>query len=338
MVSIRFVHANSEISSVDIYFDDVVIKGLGYKEITPYYEVHGKGKLYIKVGGKVVFKRKIDQKVKHQTAVLAPEGEIVIYDDGSFNVGEGYSRLKFVHLAQGVPPVDIVVDDKTRIQDLKYLDMKKIMLRLGAFFHVINITLNGDEVGKLTINPKNRSIHTFFIIIDNGSPNVLIATQNFPDYLQEDFSLQHYMGKWNLIGEIPQPYITGLGCANQQAIYTLLDDGVKVHNMCIGSDGKVVNEVFGMAVVPDKTQPAALMVTFPPFNGIEMPPPTGANYLVHRVKYDHYSVVGSPNRASFYILAREKKMSKKQYKKLLHLGDELGYDTSKMVVSKGALY
>lgn len=333
-MKIRFVHADPNLGNVSINIDGIHIMDLGFGDVTPYESVVT-GKLKVTKGKVVILKRDLSHHEGMYTAVIASGADFVLYKDKSVKNLEGTASLHFYHLGSTLPSVDIMMDGKLQVQDLAYLQVKKATVDLGSYFHTLRVVNAGKDVlPPVMISPSNKSRYYIFIMEKNGAPVPIVVNQLSRDMLVEDFSAPDYMGEWNLISEFPQPYEQNYPCDNQKAVYTLLHNGVKVHNSCIDSTGKAVHEVYGFATVPDKTQPAALRVDFPNPVGAKS---TGPNYLVHKVNYDQYAVVGSPNRSSFYILSRSPTMSKKRHESLVQLGKDLGYDMSKLKVMNGTV-
>lgn len=146
--------------------------------------------------------------------------------------------------------------------------------------------------------------------------------------LQKDFDPSRYQGLWYDVARFPKffdkhtPWMT--------AEYTLKGKHLKVHNIGYNEDGSVRSEIRGRAIVVDPRQPAALYVSFPNIFSEIFGNPEIPNYLIHATDYETYSVVGSYDKKSLYILARERPISQFLFGKLLEYVSDLGYDISRL--------
>lgn len=333
MASVRFVNADEEISSLSIITDYYHIRELSFGEVTPYYDTM-KQHIEIYHGTKLLFNYNFKYIEGHYTIAVAPKGEFVLYKDDRSNLEQGQAGLYFYNLSPLLPNASVgKLDKEVVIKNLDYLQSRKAKMALGNYVNTF-VVKSGDVEVTMMINPTNLSKNSIFLMSENDKVKYLLVEGEGSDVLAKDFLVQQYMGEWNLIAQFPQPYEAAFKCVNQKAIYTLLYDGVKVHNLCIDDKGNIANEVYGKAIVPNPLYPAALQVSFPNPVGYQA---KGANYLVHKVKYEKYAVVGNPNRASFYILARAKHMNKKTFARLVEFGRNLGYDMDKLVIMKNAL-
>jgi apolipoprotein D and lipocalin family protein len=345
MTNLRFIHAVQGAPSVDVYVDGhKTVQNLSYSEVTAYFPKFTRGSLInvnVVVAGTqdVVLSEEIRVNTFDENVTISVSGGLAFKTTFSSHVDNmeaenGYGRLNIVHLSADAPGIDFLVGKDVLARNVKYLSSKNNLLKLGEFFHLARVNISGGNVtvvGPLRISPGSRSSHTLFVIGITNIQGVLVRNNTeLKEPLAENFSAEKYMGKWNLIAEIPQPYNRG-GCANQVAIYTLLNDRIKVYNQCIDKNGIVVNDVTGKAIVPNVDYPAALKVSFPLGEefGVES---DDANYLVHMVdnSSDGYAIVGSPNRASYYLLAREKKVQKVVYCRFLSYGRKWGYQVDKV--------
>jgi apolipoprotein D and lipocalin family protein len=307
-------------------------------------------------GGTVVAQGKFKvQAHKHYTGIV--EGliddlstiKLGVYADSVKCAEPGTAKVRFIHAAAGVPAVDVyakwewdasppakVFSDVAYGQTgtPTYASVKLIPppteppgpkptgLVLSA-----NLAGTSTVVTSLVTNPSSGGVYTTFasgrVDIPGGSVSILASQDNTGecDQLQSKFDTQAYMGKWNQIASIPQFYETQ--CANAVAEYTLLATQVSVVNTCLDKSGAVIGTINGSATALP-CQPAALTVVFP---GIEYSSP---NYLVHRTDYVSYAVIGSPNRATLFILSREAKMSQRKYDNIKRYAASLGYDVSRL--------
>lgn len=156
------------------------------------------------------------------------------------------------------------------------------------------------------------------------------------------FDVNRYLGMWYQIAAVPMPY--SWGCVNSVANYSLNADGtIKVHNQCYDDNGKLFREAFGTAEITNQQYPftmAALIVYFSRESmkesfGVDVEyKPEKANYLIHYTDYDTFSVIGSADESSVYILSRYPYISENSYNIILGDLESWGYDTSRIQVDK----
>jgi apolipoprotein D and lipocalin family protein len=354
--SIRFLHNIINAPNVSIYLDDeLLIANLSYKEITAYLNVKSyKHIISVKVGDAVIVEETVClQYGGSQTFVVAgsvntdpPVFSLLNFEDNLDCPNPGYFNLRFLHVAYGVPAVDIYVGDKRVFTDVKYPHSGRpeyLSLKLGQLndptnpqYYLVSVKLAGTNtvvIGPIPIYFISGGIYTIFAtgaVGDNLSAILSHDNPNECDTLKEDFNTEKYMGKWYQIASIPQFFDTD--CVRSTAQYTLLQDKVNVYNTCYQIGG-TTRDITGEASAPNPCIPAALRVTFPSFP----PGPPGPNYLVHATNYIEYAVVGSPSRVSLFILARESTMSERKYKNVLKYVKTLGYNVNSIKADKGAV-
>lgn len=145
-----------------------------------------------------------------------------------------------------------------------------------------------------------------------------------PPSTVESVDLERYMGTWYEIASFPQSFQKG--CTATQAEYSLRKDGkVKVVNTCrLGTpDGKLKKAV-GRARVVDRETNSKLKVSFFwPFEG---------DYWILGLDEDYqWALVGSPDRDSLWILARERKISEDTIEEILELATDKGFEIQRLV-------
>lgn len=347
MPHFRLVHAVSSAPSVDIRINGKkLISNLSYTEITSYLPT-SEHKVTVDVypfdSGNLLYTRRISLHAEYSTLVVTTADSklrVQGYKDTHYVKDEGYALIRLIHLAQGAPPVNLNIDGKSFLPKVSYLESKESLLRLGNFFNTAEVKLDllggATVVGPAVITPGNKTVHTLFLFGAGSIESIThkLVNDNGPihDKLVEPFDTVAYMNGWFLGAEIPQPY-SGGRCAQQSAVYTPLEDGVKVFNRCYDEAGKVIESVTGKAVVVNPEQPAALRVSFP--NTPEFGTPNdNANYLV--VEFDKhprhgFAFVYSPNRASCYLLLRERKLSDTLYQSFVKRARHSGFEADKIV-------
>jgi apolipoprotein D and lipocalin family protein len=162
-------------------------------------------------------------------------------------------------------------------------------------------------------------IITSFMLISDSK------TQTLPTVAYVD--LQKYAGKWYEIASIPQSFQRGCHCTTAE--YSLSEKGyVIVENRCNrGSVRGKESYIKGKAFVVANSGNAKLLVQFFwPFKG---------KYWIIDLADDYsYAVVGHPNRAYLWILARKPSMDIQVYHALLGKLKAQGFDTSKIKITQ----
>jgi apolipoprotein D and lipocalin family protein len=141
--------------------------------------------------------------------------------------------------------------------------------------------------------------------------------------------LNRYVGVWHEIARYPHTFQEG--CWGSQAEYRLLDaETIEVKNSCREekADGPL-RQVTGKAWVVDTQSNAKLKVRFFwPFSG---------DYWILDLDPDYRTaLVGTPDRASLWILHRETSMNPQNYQEILIKVEQLGFDSSRLIVTPQA--
>ena len=142
--------------------------------------------------------------------------------------------------------------------------------------------------------------------------------------------LNQYAGIWYENARLPVSYQEG--CKNSTARYTLRPDNtLGVINKC-ELDGRIV-EVRGIAIPNNSTidpntkilKPGRLKVVF------ENSPVSG-DYNILYIDHDYqYSIVGTPDKKSLWILARMEKLSNDIYRDLVERAKKMGYNVNALI-------
>jgi len=368
---IRFVHNVYNGPLVDIYLqkidniqNDKTLKNeklfalnLKYEDIIAYSNIEGGYfKILIKNSDNIILSDKF--KLGGEcTYTFLINGNISIvnslaifkYKDITSCPKPGKTNLTFIHGLCGAGDVNIYVNDlKTPlINNMAYskgaiVDAKVGQVQIpGGEKNFIDILIVS-TTSKFTIELPN------FYAVNGGNYTIIISGKYNNDIkmdelrtisshnnkgscqnLQKDFNVNKYMGKWYQISSIILPYSES--CIRSEANYTQLNNNINVYNICYNSDGTISSTINGFAI-PYECNSAELLVAFPP-----IPTSKYANYLIHSTDYVNYAVVGSPTLTSCYILSRKMTMCRTKYNKLLKYCKNLGYDTNKIIVDKGAV-
>lgn len=149
-----------------------------------------------------------------------------------------------------------------------------------------------------------------------------------------ELDLERYLGTWNQLAAIPQFF--NLQCAKDtMAVYEAIDaQSIDVTNTCTTwFGGKSQVEGFATVVGPDSN--AQLRVEFPdanPFSG--MGDQTQPNYVVTYIDEDYtWALVGSPDRSSGFVLARDKAFTEAQWAEVVEVVEASGYDSFRFLTS-----
>src|SRR5512133_1315664 len=135
--------------------------------------------------------------------------------------------------------------------------------------------------------------------------------------------LNRYVGRWYEIARYPNRFQKQ--CAGDvTATYAAAEDGkIEVLNSCRNKDGK--NETArGRAKLADRNSKAKLRVTFFwPFYG---------DYWIIGLDPEYrWAVVGEPSRKYLWILSRSPRMDEPDYRRVVSIAREKGYDPSRLV-------
>ena len=142
--------------------------------------------------------------------------------------------------------------------------------------------------------------------------------------------VQRYVGKWNAIAALPQFFTRK--CEAQTAEYEIIGEGeISVLNICLKKKGETTIE--GQAKVVDTQTNAKLEVTFNNF-WTRLFRVKGDYIIIKLDESYEYVLVGSTNRKSLWIMSREETMPKEVYNDYVKVAQALGFNTSKLVVSK----
>lgn len=352
-LSLRFLHNVKNAPNVDIYVDGVAFcLNLAYSETTIYLSApHTSFTLSVRVAGTQTQIAKAKLRLgASQSYLVMIAGLIVdpstisltIYQDRTRCPQPGSSRFRFIHGAAGAPGVDVYVNGVKTFSNVTYKSTGEPSY-VGIPLGLTSVSVNLAGTSTVVIPAKEYYIVSGGIYTAVASGLVsdglsLVFTEDNSGHceqLQKAFNVQKYSGLWYQIANIPSFF--DLKCQRSSATYTPVvdDEGgpvVKVFNVCYDANWNVIETITGVAL--PSCNPAALTVEFP------TPIPVviqGPNYLVHETDYVDYSMVGSPTRTNFFILARTKSISRKLYDKLLAQAVALGYDASKIVINPGAV-
>jgi apolipoprotein D and lipocalin family protein len=161
---------------------------------------------------------------------------------------------------------------------------------------------------------------SFEIWASNSSP---LPTANFVD-------IEKYVGKWYAISAMPQFFTRN--CKAQTAEYAIINaQTVSVLNTCLKGKGQTT--IKGQAVVVNAATNAELEVTFNNFFTRLFR--VKGDYNIIKLDKDYkYVLVGSRNRKSLWILAREKTMPSDIYNSYVAYAKENEFPVEKLQKSE----
>lgn len=154
-----------------------------------------------------------------------------------------------------------------------------------------------------------------------------------PPATVESVDLAQYSGLWHEIARLPVPFQK----TDEQATaeYTLNDSGsVDLINTAIAPDG-TTRSVTGNAISVEGSNNTKLKVTIDNFFAkLFGSPPSYGNYWVLKLA-DDYSValVGSPNRKTLWLLAREPQIPASTLEAYLGHARQLGFETDTVIIN-----
>jgi len=130
-------------------------------------------------------------------------------------------------------------------------------------------------------------------------------------------SLTRYAGTWYEIASKPNMFQRGCRCT--KARYGANGDTISVTNSCYKHKDNVLSQVHGKAwPVPGSGNAKLKVQFFWPFKG--------DYWVLYLDKQYRYALVGTPKRNYLWILARSKTIPEPQYRKMLDIAKQQGFD------------
>ena len=145
-------------------------------------------------------------------------------------------------------------------------------------------------------------------------------------------NLDRYVGEWFEIARFPNRFQRN--CAGDvRAAYARRPDGrIDVVNRCRAADGHVI-EAHGVARVVDARTSAKLKVRFAPAALSFLPFVWGDYWIVGLADDYSWAVVGSPDRAYLWILARASTLETSRVDAARAAARANGFDTDRLVMT-----
>jgi apolipoprotein D and lipocalin family protein len=156
------------------------------------------------------------------------------------------------------------------------------------------------------------------------------ASTEAPLPTADSVDVERYVGKWYAISSLPQFFT--LGCKSQTAEYGIINSQtISVVNTCYKV--RKTTSISGQAVVINSETNAELEVTFDSFFTRLFR--VKGDYTIIKLDNDYrYVLVGSKDRKSLWILAREKTMPRDEYEKYVAFAKANGFRVGKLVLSE----
>ncbi|MFO7724458.1 MAG: lipocalin family protein [Oceanipulchritudo sp.] len=191
---------------------------------------------------------------------------------------------------------------------------------------------------------KTRPFRSFTTLLSLFLGTILIGTlagcsESLPENPPETVSsvdLKAYAGFWYELARLPVSFQRDEELAT--ATYTLNEEGtVDLVNTAIRPDG-TRRSVTGTAVPVTGSENARLKVTIDNiFARIFGSPPSHGNYWILKLEPDYsVALVGSPDRETLWLLAREPELPGPVFNRFLDHAREAGFAVDNLIVNNGA--
>jgi apolipoprotein D and lipocalin family protein len=145
--------------------------------------------------------------------------------------------------------------------------------------------------------------------------------------------LDRYLGEWFEIARFPNRFQRAC-TGDVRATYARRSDGrIDVVNRCRAADGRVI-EAQGVARVVDARTSAKLKVRFAPAVLSFLPFVWGDYWIVGLADDYSWAVVGSPDRAYLWILARSRMLDTARLDAARAAARATGFDTDRLVMTR----
>lgn len=156
------------------------------------------------------------------------------------------------------------------------------------------------------------------------------ASNSTPLPTAEHVDIERYVGKWYALSALPQFFTRN--CVAQTAEYAIINpQTISVVNTCI--QARKITDITGQAVVLNAATNAELEVTFNNFFTRLFR--VKGDYTIIKLDADYrYVLVGSRDRKSLWILAREKVMAPEIYESYVQFAAQNGFPIAKLVKSQ----
>lgn len=141
------------------------------------------------------------------------------------------------------------------------------------------------------------------------------------------FDIISYQGIWYEIAKFPVPF--EFNCLNISAEYTWNGDVLNIINSCLYK-GKYTSRKGTAKIIDIYQNIPKLKVSF---DGVP-DDSQRSNYWILYTDYVNYSIVGSSTKEYLWILSRRKYITDIEYKKLLRIAKNYGYDINLLEITR----
>ena len=367
---VRFLHNVAPIGSLDsinLFLDDEsLVKNLSYNEMTEYLSVPACNFLLTAKSFNdktvIIFSQLLNLKKGCRYTIIL-EGSFencklikaYRYKDDDVCPRPGYAVIRFINASYENSNIteNVWLGDHKIFENVAFgkagTPYYKLVPAAKYSLKVTNFDGGATIVRPLDFDIVSGGIYTLMTTGDNG---IIRSHDNKGKCvkLQHNYKSQEADGRWFVISSIA-PHATN--CTRVVVDSTLLEGYTKLAISSYDKDGKRVADqgVFtAYLTVPDKTQPAALYVSFKMPEGcslvsLQLPfdeyepgyCPEEPNILIHETDYCKYMIVGTPDHTQLYILSRKPTLSKCAYETLVHKVKCLGYDVDNLIIDGGAV-
>ena len=172
---VRIFHASPQAPEVDVYIDgNLAFSGLGFKEFTKYvYLDKGNHKVEVYLAG-------TKENPVISQIVDVPDGEMItvavtgnlddlsllaIPDDVSKEMSDSYSTFRVIHLSPDAQAVDILEDEETLFEDIKFREgTEYIEVEPGKYNVKVALSSDGKVALPLEIKLNPNRIYTIYVV------------------------------------------------------------------------------------------------------------------------------------------------------------------------------
>ena len=159
------------------------------------------------------------------------------------------------------------------------------------------------------------------------------SVQSEPVRTVEAVDLNRYLGEWFEIARFPNRFQRPCAVDVRASYSRRIDGRIDVINRCRGADGRPI-EARGVARIVDARTSAKLKVRFAPAILSFLPLVWGDYWIVGLADDYSWAVVGSPDRAYLWILARVPALETARFDAARAAAQASGFDTDRLVMTR----
>lgn len=158
------------------------------------------------------------------------------------------------------------------------------------------------------------------------------SVQSQPVRTVDAVDLDRYVGEWFEIARVPNRFQRSCTGDVRASYARRLDGRIDVVNTCRGADGGLI-DAHGVARIVDARTSAKLKVRFAPAVLSFLPFVWGDYWIIGLADDYSWAVVGSPDRAYLWILARSATMETARLDAARTAARANGFDTGRLVMT-----